>query len=272
MSSRYQRRSILGEIVGGLVLAFLVMPIFAVVPASVNNASFIKIPPEAYSVRWYVQFFGDASWVSALANSVEVAVLATVFSVTIGTSAAIGIERLPSALRSLAVGLVLSPLIVPVIMISISLYYVTRAVGLYGTPIGLALSHSLLCLPFVVLNVGVSLKRLDPNLVRAAEGLGAGSWRVFRTVTFPAIVPGLVGGATFAFVTSFDEVVISIFIAGNGAKTLPVKLWEQIRVEFTPVAAVASTVILGLTMILFVLGRRITLKKATSAGTEDAWR
>ena len=161
---------------------------------------------------------------------------------------------------------------VPVIMISISLYYVTRTIGLYGTAAGLALSHALLCLPFVVLNVGVSLKRLDPNLVRAAEGLGAGPWRVFRTVTFPAILPGLAGGATFAFVTSFDEVVISIFIAGYGAKTLPVKLWEQIRVEFTPVAAVASTVILGLTMVLFVLGRRVTMKKAAAAGTERAWR
>ena len=91
--------------------------------------------------------------------------------------------------------------------------------------------------------------------MRAAEGLGAGPWRVFRTVTLPAIFPGLAGGAAFAFVTSFDEVVISIFIAGYGAKTLPVKLWEQIRVEFTPVAAVGSTVILALTVVIFVLAR-----------------
>ncbi len=270
MSRRSQGRPVLGEVAGGLVLAFLVMPIFAVVPASMNDASFIKIPPAIYSFRWYGQFFHDPSWISALANSVEVAVLATVFSVAIGTSAALGIERLPPATRSLAVGLVLSPLIVPVIMISISLYYVTRTIGLYGTAAGLALSHALLCLPFVVLNVGVSLKRLDPNLVRAAEGLGAGPWRVFRTVTFPAILPGLAGGATFAFVTSFDEVVISIFIAGYGAKTLPVKLWEQIRFEFTPVAAVASTVILGLTMVLFVLARRAAARNAATAAAEDA--
>ena len=118
-----------------------------------------------------------------------------------------------------------------------------------------ALSHALLCLPFVVVNVGVSLKRLDPNLTRAAEGLGARPWRVFRTVTRPAIVPGLAGGGAFAFVTSFDEVVISIFIAGYGAKTLPVKLWEQIRVEFTPAAAVGSTLILLLTVALFLMAR-----------------
>jgi len=255
MTGQTQSRAVVAQVAGAVVLAFLVMPIFAVVPASLNDASFIKIPPETYSTRWYTQFFDDATWVSALLNSIKVALLATGFSVVLGTSAALGIERLPGTLRSLAVGLVLAPLIVPVIMISISLYYVTRSFGLYGTTIGLALSHSLLCLPFVVLNVGVSLKRLDLNLVRAAEGLGAGPWRVFRTITLPAIFPGLAGGGAFAFVTSFDEVVISIFIAGYGAKTLPVKLWEQIRVEFTPVAAVGSTVILGLTVIVFILAR-----------------
>ncbi|MDA1155729.1 MAG: ABC transporter permease [Proteobacteria bacterium] len=255
MTDRTQRRALLAQVIGGIVLAFLVMPIFAVVPASLNDASFIKIPPEVYSTRWYVRFFEDATWVAALMNSIKVALLATVFSVALGTTAALGIERLPGSLRPLAIGLVLSPLIVPVIMISISLYYVTRSMGLYGTTVGLALSHSLLCLPFVVLNVGVSLKRLDPNLVRAAEGLGAGPWRGFRPVPLPAIFPGLAGGGAFAFVTSFDEVVISIFIAGHGAKTLPVKLWEQIRVEFTPVAAVGSTVILALTIVIFILAR-----------------
>ena len=255
MSGESQRCAVLVQVAGAIVLAFLVMPIFAVVPASLNHASFIKIPPETYSTRWYGEFFNDPTWVSALINSIKVAVLATVFSVVVGTAAALGIERLPGKLRALTVGLVLAPLIVPVIMISVSLYYVTRSLGLYGTTIGLALSHSLLCLPFVVLNVGVSLNRLDPTLVRAAEGLGAGPLHIFRTVTLPAIFPGLAAGSAFAFVTSFDEVVISIFIAGYGAKTMPVKLWEQIRVEFTPVAAVASAVILGMTVIVFILVR-----------------
>ena len=242
----------LGQVAGGVVLAFLVMPIFAVVPASFNEASFIKIPPEALSLRWYERFIADRDWMTSLANSVRVATLATLISVVIGTAAALGIERLPRHLRALAFGLVLSPIIVPVIMISVALYYVTRSLGLYGTTLGLACGHAILCLPFVVINVGVSLQRLDQNLVRAAEGLGASPWRVFRTVTLPAIFPGLAGGSAFAFVTSFDEVVIAIFIAGLGSKTLPVKLWEQIRVEFTPVAAVGSTIILLLTIVLFV--------------------
>jgi len=255
MRAGWSSGALWGQVAGGVVLAFLVMPIFAVVPASLNDASFIKIPPETYSTRWYGAFFADHGWLTSLVNSGKVALMATVVSVILGTAAALGIERLPAAARPLAIGLVLSPLIVPVIMISIALYYVTRSLGLYGTSVGLALSHALLCLPFVVVNVGVSLKRLDPNLTRAAEGLGARPWRVFRTVTLPAIVPGLAGGGAFAFVTSFDEVVISIFIAGYGAKTLPVKLWEQIRVEFTPAAAVGSTLILLLTVALFLMAR-----------------
>lgn len=240
------------QVLGAVVLAFLLLPVFAVVPASVNDASFIRIPPETMSLVWYERFWEDRGWMTSLWNSTQVATMATLFSVVIGTAAALGLERLPERARAFAIGLVLAPIIVPVIMISVALYYVTRSLGLYGTMLGLALSHAILCLPFVVINVGVSLKRLDPNLVRAAEGLGASPPRVFRTVTLPAIVPGLAGGGAFAFVTSFDEVVISIFIAGIGAKTLPVKLWEQIRIEFTPVAAVGSTLILVLTVVLFV--------------------
>src|SRR5690606_2637476 len=144
-------------------------------------------------------FFADPVWIRSVANSAKVALLATAFSVVIGTMTALALDRLTSRWRVLVTGLVISPLIVPVIMISIALYYVSRRVGLYGTIPGLALGHSLLCLPFVVINVGVSLGRLDPNLLRAATGLGAGSWYAFRTVTLPAILPGLSGGAAFAF-------------------------------------------------------------------------
>lgn len=254
------------QVFGAVVLAFLLLPIFAVVPASLNEQSFIKIPPDGYSLRWYREFFADAGWVSSVVNSTKVASLACIFTVVIGTMVAIAINRLGPRLRMLITGLVMAPLIVPAIMISIALYYVSRRVGLYGTIPGLALGHALLCLPFVVINVGVSLSRLDKNLLRAAAGLGAGSWRIFRTVTLPSIIPGLAGGAAFAFVTSFDEVIISIFIAGYGAKTLPVKLWEQIRVEFTPVSAAGSTIILLLTVMLFV---GVQLVRSSGARTKE---
>jgi len=253
------------QIFGAAVLAFLVMPIFAVVPASVNEASFIKIPPETLSLKWYGAFLEDRGWMVSLFNSLRVALLTTAIALFIGTLAALGVERLPKRARPFVIGAVLSPLIVPVIMISIALYYVTRSIGLYGTVPGLALGHALLCVPFVLLNVSVSLQRLDPNLARAASGLGARPTYVFRTLTLPAIWPGLASGGVFAFVLSFDEVVISLFIAGYGAKTLPVKLWEQIRVEFTPVAAVASTVILAFTVLLFIVTRISARKRNASS-------
>lgn len=239
------------------VLAFLVLPILAVVPASFNHASFIRLPPTSYSLRWYDAFFRDREWLTSLATSARVAALATVAALVLGTLAAIGIERLRGALRGAVTGLFLAPLIVPVVVTSIALYYVSRPLGLSGTTLGLALGHALMCLPFVVLNVGVSLKSLDPTLLRAAEGLGATPWYAFRTVTLPIILPGLVGGAVFAAITSFDEVVISIFLAGIQAKTLPVKMWEMIRIEFTPVVAVASTLLIALTVVLFAAGRLV---------------
>jgi putative spermidine/putrescine transport system permease protein len=237
------------------LLAFLVLPAFVVVPASFNQASFIRLPPDSVSTRWYAAFFRDHEWFSSLLTSAKVAAVATLASLALGTAAAIGVERLPGWVRGFCSGLFLAPLIVPAIITAIALYYVGRPLGLVGTTLGLALGHTLMCLPFVVVNVGVSLKGLDPTLLRAAEGLGAGPWRVFRTVTLPIIAPGLAGGAVFALITSFDEVVLSIFLSGIQGKTLPVKMWETIRVEFTPVVAVAATLLITLTLVLFAAAR-----------------
>lgn len=263
------RPSIAGHAVGFGVLGFLLLPVLAVIPASFNNSSFIRLPPQLVSLRWYHAFFADAEWLRSLMTSVEVALTATLLSVILGTLTALGLERAVPRLRTLVIGLVLSPLIVPVIMTSIALYYVTRFVGLHGTVLGLALGHTLLCLPFVVINVGVALRGVDANCRRAAQGLGASQWRTFRTITLPLVLPGLAGGAAFAFITSFDEVVISIFLSGGLAKTLPVKMWEIIRVEFTPVAAVGSTLLIALTIVMFVtvqFARRRTEKAEATNG------
>ena len=238
-----------------LILAILVLPAFAVLPASFNHASFIRLPPDAVSTRWYAAFFRDPEWLSSLVTSAKVAAIATAASLVLGTLSALALERLPPWARAAASGLFLAPLIVPAIVTAIALYYISRPLGLVGTTLGLALGHTLMCLPFVVVNVGVSLKTLDPALLRAAEGLGASPWHVFRTVTLPIIAPGLAGGAVFALVTSFDEVVVSIFLSGIHGKTLPVKMWETIRVEFTPVVAVAATFLIALTLVAFAAAR-----------------
>jgi putative spermidine/putrescine transport system permease protein len=263
------RTTIAANVAGATVLAFLILPIFAVVPASFNHPTFIRLPPDIWSLRWYRAFLDDPEWWRALIVSVKVALLATLFSVALGTAAALGLERVSPRLRALLLGVVISPLIVPVIMTSIALYYVMRPLGLHGTTLGLALGHTLLAVPFVVVNVGISLRGVDPNCLRAAEGLGATQIYTFRTVTLPLIVPGLAGGAAFAFITSFDEVVVSIFLAGVQAKTLPVKMWETIRVEFTPVTAVASTILLVITLLLFV-AVKVAARSASSPGRDHA--
>lgn len=248
----------------GLVLAFLVLPILAVLPASFNKASFIHLPPNAYSLRWYEAFFLDREWQSALLNSTHVAVIATAVAVILGTLSAIGLRRIRGRLQRLITGLFLAPMIVPVIVTAVAVYRSALDVGLSGTPIGLGLSHAMLAFPFVVINVGIALRAVDENWLRAAAGLGASPWTIFRTVTLPNITPGLVGGGVFAFITSFDEVVVAVFMAGYASKTLPVKMWEAIRIEFTPVVAVAAVILILLAVLLFGVAQMLTKKAEQS--------
>jgi putative spermidine/putrescine transport system permease protein len=245
-----------------LVGAFLLLPIIAVIPAAFNASSFIRLPPDAWSGRWWATFFADPTWRRALMTSLQVATLAAALSVVLGTAAALGIARLSGWIRQLALAIFVGPVIVPVIVLALALYSLARSAGLVGTIATLAIAHTMLALPYVALNVGVSLAALDPRLALAATGLAASPWRVFRTVTLPLIMPGVLGGGVFAFVTSFDEVVLSIFLAGPQAKTLPVRIWEEIRVEYTPVVAVAATIMIALAVAAVAASRMIQRRDA----------
>lgn len=246
-----------------LIAAFLVLPILAVVPASFNARSFIRLPPETWSLRWWSAFMVDPSWWPALAKSIEIGLLTALLSVALGTSAALGLERLERRGRAMATGLFLAPIVVPAIVIAIALYYVARVAGLIGTTAGLVLAHTMLALPYAILNIAVSVRGLDPRLPKAAAGLGASPWFAFRTVTLPMIAPGLAGAAVFAFVTSFDEVILSIFLAGPVTKTLPVRIYEEIRLEYTPLVAVAASVMIALALLGAVAVRLVERRRAT---------
>jgi putative spermidine/putrescine transport system permease protein len=256
---------IAGNAAASLVLAFLILPIFAVIPASFNKASYIRIPPNAYSADWYGRFLADPEWKTALLNSLQIATLSTLIAVLFGTLAAIGLRRLGRRSRTGVTALFLAPMTVPVVVTAIAMYRSSLDVGLNGTVLGLCLGHAVLAIPFVVINVGVSLRGVNESWLRAAEGLGAGPATVFRTVTLPNILPGIVGGAVFSFITSFDEVVVAVFLAGYSSKTLPVKIWESIRLEFTPVVAVAATAMIVLAVLLFVVAQLATRKNAARA-------
>jgi putative spermidine/putrescine transport system permease protein len=242
-----------------LVAAFLVLPILAVVPVAFGDRSFVQLPPETWSFRWWGAFFADPSWRRALLTSLEVAILSAALSVVLGTAAALGLARAGPRLNAMLTALLLGPVVVPVIVLAVALYAVARAAGLVGSLSALVAAHTMLALPYVALNVGVSLAALDRRLPLAASGLGASPWRVFRTVTLPLILPGVVGGGVFAFVTSFDEVVLSVFLAGPTVKTLPVRIWEEVRVENTPVVAVAATLMIALAL-LAALGSRLVAR------------
>lgn len=238
----------------GTLAAFLLLPVLAIVPAAFGARSYLRLPPEEWSLRWWATFFADASWRHALGTSLLLALLTMALSVGIGLPAALGLARLPARWRAVATGLVIGPAIVPAIVLAVALYAVARGTGLVGTLIGLALAHAMLALPYAVMNIRVSLGALDQRLTQAASGLGATPWRVFRTVTWPLILPGVAGAAAFAFITSFDEVVLSVFLSGPQVKTLPVRMWEEIRVELTPVIAVAATVMIALALVVGAVG------------------
>jgi putative spermidine/putrescine transport system permease protein len=245
-----------------LLAALIVVPVLAVAPLAFSEQSFLQLPPRDWSLRWWGAFFADASWLHALSTSLEVAGLSCILSVAAGTSAALGLPRLGPRMRTLASALFLGPLVAPVIVLAIGLYALARSFGLVGSTLGLVLAHTMLALPYVVLNVGVSVAALDPCLALAASGLGGGPWRVFRTVTLPSILPGMLGGGVFAFVTSFDEVVLAVFLTGPSVKTLPVRIWEEVRVEYTPVVAVAATIMIILAVVGSAVGRLATRRVA----------
>lgn len=234
-------------------LAFLVVPILSVIPSAFSDTSYLRLPPEQYSTRWFGAFFEDQGWSMALVTSLRVAFITTGISIVVGTLAALGLQKITGPLAPILKGLFLAPMIVPVIVTAVALYFLGQKYGLVGTEIGMILGHSLLCIPFVVINVGIALRGVDPSWIRAAEGLGADGLTIFRTVTLPNVMPGILGGGVFSFITSFDEVVISVFMAGYGNKTLPVKMWEEIRLEFTPVVAVGAVLMIALTVLPFAL-------------------
>lgn len=233
----------------GLILLFLAFPILVVFVVSFSSASYLTFPPPGFGLKWYVAYFGSADWLQSTWLSIWVAASVALLSTTLGTLAAVGITRLPGPLRIVATGLILSPLIVPVIVVAVGIYYSFSRYGLVGTPIAIVLAHTCLAVPFVVTSVSASLAGIDPRLEQAALSLGATPSGTFWQVTLPLIRPGVLVGALFAFITSFDEVVVALFLSGSGAVTLPRRMWDDLLFQIEPTIAAVST----LTIVLATL-------------------
>ncbi|WP_218610289.1 ABC transporter permease [Pseudonocardia sp. KRD291] len=238
---------------GILVAAWLVVPTLIVVPISFSGQDSFAFPPSSWGLQHYVTFFTEASWLNALLVSLQLAVIVTVVATVLGTAAAFALARTSLPGAGAVNGLFLAPLIVPGIVVAIAVYATFLNWGLIGTPTGFVLAHTVLALPFVVVNVGASLRGFDRTLERAAASLGASSWATFRQVTLPVIRPGVASGALFAFVTSFDEVVVSLFIQSPQLQTLPVRMFTSVTNEVDPTIAAASTVVLVVSTVLLGL-------------------
>ncbi len=248
-----QPRRLLMAALGAITVFYLLAPTLVIVPMSFTEASTLGFPPQGFSIRWYGQMLTDPQWSAGLTNSILVAVLTAIAATVLGTLAALGLGRGRFPGRSLVNGLVLSPLIVPVVIIAIGMFSLFVRWRISGTLPALVLAHTALALPFVVVNVATSLRTMDRNLELAAANLGADPTRTFFRVTLPLIVPGVLAGAIFSFITSWDEVVVAIFLTSARFRTLPTEMWEQVRQVVDPTVAAVSTTLLLVTTTLLVL-------------------
>ena len=233
-----------------LVLAFLAGPAFFVVPVSFTEGAFLGWPPEGFSWQWYNAVFENPLWVEAGLRSFAVAMLAGAAGLLLGVPAAFYIVR-RARRKTALIGFLVSPIIMPNIIIAVSLFYLFADIGLVGTTIGLAIGHSVLAVPYVVVTVIAVLKQYDERLDHAAYTLGANKLRTFRYVTLPLIRSGLIAAFMFAFVISFDELTIALFIAGGQVTTLPRQMWDDALLQVSPtLAAVASMVLISMTCVI----------------------
>lgn len=256
------------RVMTGLVLAFLVCPVLIVLPLSFTSGSVLTFPLPGISLQWYEDFFSNPLWTGALANSVFIGVISTVVATLAGTLAAIGIHGSDFKLKSVIVGILILPLAVPIVIVAVAAFYYFAQLHLVGTFTSIIIMHVVLSLPFVLVTVLATLQGFDPNLVRAASSLGASPFIAFRTVTLPIILPGVVSGGLFAFVTSFDETVVALFLATPTQRTLPRQIFSGVAESISPTITVAAVVLLfvsvGLMLALELLRARAAKMRGVS--------
>jgi putative spermidine/putrescine transport system permease protein len=248
-----QPRRVLMAALGGLTVFYLLAPTLVIVPMSFTGARILSFPPEGFSLQWYGRMLTDRQWSTAMVNSAEVAVLTAILATVLGTLAALALTRGRFPGRAAMNGLVLAPLIVPVVIIAIGMFSLYVQWRISGSIVGLVLAHTALAVPFVVVSVSASLRTMDRNLELAAANLGADPRRTFTRITLPMILPGVLAGAIFAFITSWDEVVVAIFLTSARFRTLPVEMWEQVRQVVDPTVAAVATTLLAVTTALLLI-------------------
>ena len=265
------------RVICGLIFFFLIFPIMVIVPLSFNAEDFftftpkmLSLSPDGYSLKHYQDFFGNSDWQSALRNSFTIAPVATLLSVSFGTLAAIGLSQSHVPFRGAIMAILISPMIVPLIISAAGMYFFYSRIGLQGTFAGVVLAHAALGTPFVIITVTATLIGFDQSLVRAAANMGAGPVRTFFKIQMPLIVPGVISGALFAFITSFDEVVVVLFVGSAGQKTLPWQMFTGLREQISPTILAVASLMVAVSILLLttleLLRRRSERLRGLSPG------
>jgi len=244
----------------GLVFFFLIAPLFVILPLSFNaeqyihfSAKMLALDPDGFSLRWYEDMIWGTKnpWGLAAKNSIIIAFFATIGSTILGTVAALGLSSRHMPYKAAVMALLISPMIVPLIISGTAIFFFMAKVGLSATHTGIILAHIVLGTPFVVITVTATLTGFDHSVTRAAASLGSNPVNTFMKITLPLILPGVISGALFAFVTSFDEVVVVLFLAGLDNTTIPIQMWVGLREQLSPtIMAVATCLIIMSTLIL----------------------
>ena len=265
------------RVICGAIFIFLITPILVVMPLSFNAEDFFTFTPEmlrfdpaGYSLKHYRDFFTNSDWQQALRNSVLIAPVATILSVSFGTLAAIGLSQPHVPFRRAIMAILISPMIVPLISSAAGMYFFYSRIGLQGTYFGVVLAHAALGIPFVIITVTATLVGFDRSLTRAAANMGANPVTTFFRVQMPLILPGVISGGLFAFITSFDEVVVVLFVGSAGQKTLPWQMFTGLREQISPtilaVATILVVVSIALLTVVELLRRRSERLRGMSPG------
>jgi putative spermidine/putrescine transport system permease protein len=248
------------RVICGLVFFFLIAPIVVIIPLSFNAEDFftftpamLSLDPAGYSLKHYQDFFTNSDWQGALYNSLRIAPAATILSVGFGTLAAIGLSQDHVPFRRAIMAILISPMIVPLIISAAGMYFFYSRVGLQGTYVGVVLAHAALGIPFVIITVTATLVGFDRSLTRAAANMGAGPVTTFFRVQMPLILPGVISGGLFAFITSFDEVVVVLFVGSSGQKTLPWQMFTGLREQISPTILAVATILVCISIMLLTV-------------------
>lgn len=264
-------------IICALIFFFLIFPIIVIIPLSFNTENFftftpkmLALDPDGYSTKHYVDFFTSSDWQSALKNSFAIAPVATLISVSFGTLAAIGLSQSHVPFKGAIMAILISPMIVPLIISAAGMYFFYSRLGLQGSYIGVVLAHAVLGIPFVIITVTATLVGFDKSLTQAAANMGAGPVRTFFKIQMPLILPGVISGGLFAFITSFDEVVVVLFVGSASQKTLPWQMFIGMREQISPTILAVATLMVAISIALLttleLLRRRSERLRGMSPG------